>query len=169
MLFFILALSFIFASCNEKAELKEGLIGKYIVLDLLSDTLELTNNMSLNIMKINPNGSVELPKIVDRFKQGIKKDTVEYGKWALTKMDLKAQNVELEIQTNNAYFKGVYNVLFDKNEKGNINLILRNKRTIIITEKRFFNYTAKQSFINKLIKYTNNDPTQYKAEELINY
>lgn len=147
-------------NCNKETIVKEGVLGEFAVLDLFENGVDLTSSMGVNFIEFKDDGKLIIPRIYDRYKEGIVNDSIVDGKWKLIENNKK---YEVIITTKNHYFNGRFEVVFDKTETGNLYLILRNDKFHMVAEKSAFDFRRKQSLINDLIKYTNSEPTVYEG------
>ncbi len=150
--FILILISFLFNSCSKKNIIEKGLIGEYALIFYNHNDTNLFYNMTLNIIKFNDNGTVKLPGIVDRQKNGVKEDSCTIGSWELRQ---KNNLFFVDIRSKNQYFNNSFEVSFDENkERETLQIVLTNNKTGLAGEKSYFDYRHNQTLIEDLIKYT---------------
>ena len=151
-LFILTLISFLFNSCSKKDIVEKGLIGEYALIFYNHNDTNLFYNMTLNIIKFNSNGTVKLPGIVDRQKNGVKEDSCTIGSWKLRQ---KSNLFFVDISSNNQYFNTSFEVSFDENkERQTLQIELINDKIGLAGEKSYFDYRNNQALIKNLIEYT---------------
>lgn len=150
---FIFLCAILFTSCNqEKRVLTKGLTGEFIIESMLSNDKGLLYNFSINQFSLKEDNTIEIPRIVDRAKEGLKEDTVTTGSWIFFKKDGKYY---LNLTTGNIYFNGTYRFYFiDARDRNHLKLVLENENTKIVSGKNYFYYRQNVDLVNKLVKYT---------------
>lgn len=159
----LLLFTFIFIGCDKESTIKNAIIGDFSIIFINHNDVDLLYSLSINIIEFHKDGSVKLPCIVDRQKQGLKENRCTSGIWNLHK---KNKKFFIDIITQNEYFNGSYEVSFDKNnEKKLLQIVLMNDIFGLAGEKFFLNYDKNEKLINDLIKYTDySTPSTTKAQ-----
>lgn len=147
----LITIVFFFSGCGKKDAVTKGVIGEFALNKFSYNDKDLLYNLNLNIIIFFKNGKVELPKIVDRYKDGLIADDNEDGTWELIQVDKKFQ---IEIKTKNIYFNKKFDLSFSKTKKNNIVLSLKNSELNLMGEKSYFDYRNNKSFVDEIIKYT---------------
>lgn len=146
----IIGIAFILSSCDKKELIEKGVIGKFSIIAIVDDSTNLLYNLTLNIVEFNKDGTVLLPGIVSR-NNALREDRNITGKWRLYQ---KKDVFFIDIISLNDYFKGTYEVSFDRNkEKEVLQIVLMNEKFILAGEK-LFDHNYNKSFVDDLIKFT---------------
>ncbi len=149
----IILLSSIFTlSCGKKDLINKGVIGQFAITNLTFENKDLLTNLNLNFIEFYKNGELKIPKIVDRYNEGLTEDVNVKGSWELIQ---NGEKIQILIKTQNQYFNDKFDISFSKNLNNNLVINLISRKMSLSADKSLFDYRNNQSLINDLIKYTN--------------
>ena len=99
----IILLSSIFTlSCGKKDLINKGVIGQFAITNLTFENKDLLTNLNLNFIEFYKNGELKIPKIVDRYNEGLTEDVNVKGSWELIQ---NGEKIQILIGQYGAYIK----------------------------------------------------------------
>ena len=147
----LITVVFFFSSCGKKEIINQGIIGQFSITNLKFDGKDLLINLNLNIIEFYGNGELKIPKIVDRYNEGLVEDVNTKGNWKLIQ---NGEKFQISIKTQNKYFNDKFDLVFSKNANNNLVINLNSNKLNLSSDKSLFDYRKNQSLIDDLIKYT---------------